>query len=312
MRSETRDRAEADAVRTARLRKLVVVGVGLIGGSFALALKRAGAVATVVGVGRGASNLDTAARLGIIDRTWTQDQDWTAELADADLVLLATPVGQMPALLAAIAPALGPTTVVTDAGSIKQGVVDAARRHLGAAMPRFVPGHPIAGTEHSGAAAASESLFRGKSIILTPVPETTIDAQKVAATAWTDCGGVVRVLDSVRHDEIFAAVSHLPHALAFALVAQLAGRGDAAEYFRYAASGFRDFTRLASSDPEMWRDICLGNVDALRNELFAYRSEIDRLDALLGSADGAGLAALFQSARGARNAWLADRPGDPD
>jgi prephenate dehydrogenase len=287
------------------LGKVVVVGVGLIGGSFSLALKRAGAVATVVGVGRGASNLDTARQSGIADRTWTQDQRWTDELIDADLVLLATPVGQIPALLAAIAPALGQATVVTDAGSTKQDVIAAARSCLGAALPRFVPGHPIAGAERSGAAAASDALFRGRSVILTPLPETAADAQKRVANAWAACGGVVGTLGAARHDEIFAAVSHLPHALAFALVAQLEARADAVDYFRYAATGFRDFTRLASSDPEMWRDVCLGNAAALRRELSAYRAELDRLDALLVSADGDGLIALFERARDARNAWLA-------
>jgi prephenate dehydrogenase len=284
---------------------VVVVGVGLIGGSFALALKAAGAVATVVGVGRGASNLSSARQWGIADRTWTQDQRWTDELVDADLVLLATPVGQIPALFAAIAPALGPATVVTDAGSTKQDVIAAARRYLGAALSRFVPGHPIAGTERSGAAAASDALFRGRSVILTPLAETSADAQKRVADAWTACGGVVGRLEPARHDEIFAAVSHLPHALAFALVAQLAARADAADYFRYAATGFRDFTRLASSDPEMWRDVCLGNATALRCELATYHAELDRLDALLVSADGDGLVALFERARAARNAWLA-------
>ena len=308
----TPGRAKADAVRAPALGKVVVVGVGLIGGSFALALKAAGAAATVVGVGRGASNLNLARQLGIADRTWTQDQRWTDELTDADLVLLATPVGQIPALLAAIAPALGRATVVTDAGSTKQDVIAAARRYLGAAFPRFVPGHPIAGAERSGAAAASDALFRGRSVILTPLPETTADAQKRVVAAWNACGGVVSTLEPARHDEIFAAVSHMPHALAFALVAQLAERADAVDYFRYAATGFRDFTRLASSDPEMWRDVCLGNAAALRRELSAYRAELDRLNALLLSSDGDGLVALFERARDARNAWLARHRDDND
>ena len=298
-------RTGADAVRGAALAKVVVVGVGLIGGSFALAQKRAQAVATVVGVGRSASNLETARRLGIIDRSWTQDQRWTDELGDADLVLLATPVGQMPALFAAVAPALGPATVLTDAGSTKQDVIAAARSCLGHALPRFVPGHPIAGTERSGAAAASESLFRDRPVILTPLPETAIDAQQRVDDAWTACGAAVSTLGALRHDEIFAAVSHLPHALSFALLSQLARRADAEDYFRYAATGFRDFTRLAGSDPEMWRDVCLGNAAALRRELASYRVELDRLDSMLSAADGDGLAALFTRARHARDAWLA-------
>jgi prephenate dehydrogenase len=299
-------------VRAAALGKVVIVGVGLIGGSFALALKRAGAVATVVGVGRSASNLDTARKLGIADRTFAHDQRWTDELADADLVLLATPVGQIPALFGTIAPALGSATVLTDAGSTKQDVIAAARRYLGGALPRFVPGHPIAGTERSGAAAASDSLFHDKMVILTPLAETAVDAQKRVADAWITCGGVVSALDAARHDEIFAAVSHLPHALAFALVGELAARADAADYFRYAATGFRDFTRIASSDPEMWRDVCLGNATALRRELSAYRAALDRLDALLVAADGDGLGALFERARDARDAWLVRHRDDLD
>lgn len=294
------------------IEKIVVVGVGLIGGSFALALQRAGAVAAVVGVGRGKANLETARQMGIAVRTWTLDERWDDELGDADLVLLATPVGQMPGLFSRIAPALGPATVVTDAGSTKQDVVAAARRHLGAALPRFVPGHPIAGTEHSGAAAASASLFTGKSIVLTPLAETAAEAEARVADAWGRCGGIVSILDPVRHDQVFAAISHLPHALAFALVAQLARRPDADDYFRYAASGFRDFTRLAGSDPEMWRDICLANAVALRSELATYRAELERLDAMLVSRDGAGLAELFDGARQSRDAWLVDHRVDRD
>jgi len=288
----------------ARIGKLVVVGVGLIGGSFALALKRCGAATRVVGVGRSHSNLGAAQRRGIVDRAFTLDEAWTAELADADLVLLATPVGQMPSLFAAIAPELGAHTVVTDAGSTKQDVIAAARESLGSALPRFVPGHPIAGTEHSGATAAFEALFRDKQVVLTPLAETDPDALAQVSACWTRCGAIVRHLDPLRHDAIFAAVSHLPHALAFALVAELAARPDAEECFAFAGSGLRDFTRLASSQPEMWRDVCLANRDALRRDLAAYRDELDRVDALLAASDGGALLRLFESARSARDRWL--------
>jgi len=291
--------------------KLVIVGVGLIGGSFALALKHAGTLGAVVGVGRSQANLDAARRLSIVERTFRLDENWTAELADADLVLLATPVAQMPALFAAIAPHLGPSAIVTDAGSTKQDVVASARRHLGRALHRFVPGHPIAGTEHSGASAAFPSLFREKNVVLTPLLETEAEATERVTACWTQCGAVVRMLDPARHDAIFAAVSHLPHALAFALVAELAARRDAADYFRYAASGFRDFTRLASSHPEMWRDICVANSEALRHELAAYRAELERIDALLAAGDANALARLFETARSARDAWMA-RGGNDD
>jgi prephenate dehydrogenase len=289
--------------------KLVVVGVGLIGGSFALALKRSGATAHVVGVGRSRENLAAAQRRGIVDAALTLDEAWTDELADADLVLLATPVGQMPGLLAAIAPRLGAHTVLTDAGSTKQDVIAAARACLGAALPCFVPGHPIAGTEHSGARAALDGLFRDKQVVLTPLAETAPEALARVSACWTRCGALVRLLDAARHDAIFAAVSHLPHALAFALVAELAARPDADECFAFAGSGLRDFTRLASSQPEMWRDVCLANRDALRRELSAYRDGLGRIDALLAAADGAGLLQLFERARNARAGWLARAAG---
>jgi prephenate dehydrogenase len=287
------------------LAKLIVVGVGLIGGSFALALRNVGAVRCVVGVGRSNANLDAAQRQGITDRTYTMAQAWHTELCDADLVLLAAPVGQMPELFATIAPHLGAATIVTDAGSTKQDVIAAARRHLGAALPRFVPGHPIAGTEHSGAAAAFASLYRDKNVILTPVFETSAEAVARVGACWTQCGGLVSQLDAARHDALFAAVSHLPHALAFALVGELAARPDADDFFRYAAGGFRDFTRLASSHPEMWRDICIANRHALRTELATYRAALDRIDSMLVAGDGAALERFFAGARDARNAWLA-------
>ena len=294
------------------LGKIVVVGVGLIGGSFALALKRGGAVASVVGLGRGRANLDAALKLGVVDRAYTFEGSWRGEMTDADLVMLATPVGQMPAMFAAIAPHLRAATVITDAGSTKQNVVAAARAHLGSALSRFVPGHPIAGTEHSGAAAAFESLFRGKNALLTPLPETLPSAVERVAECWRVCGARVGHLTPARHDELFAAVSHLPHVLAFALVSELASRPDADEYFRYAASGFRDFTRLAASDPEMWRDICLANGEAVRRELNAYRAELERIDRLLAAADGGAMNALFVSAREARRAWLAAHRGSEE
>jgi len=294
------------------LSKLVVIGVGLIGGSFALALKQAQAVRLVVGVGRSSRNLDVARRLGIADRTYTLREAWTGELHEGDLIMLATPVGQMPSLFETIARHVGRSSVLTDAGSTKRDVIAAARSHLGGSLSRFVAGHPIAGTEHSGAAAAFDSLYRDKAVVLTPIEATDADAVDRVSAAWTQCGAAVSVLDAERHDSIFAAVSHLPHALAFALVAELAAREDAAEYFRYAASGFRDFTRLAGSDPEMWRDICVANASALRLELNVFREQLARLDSLLAAPDSDALAALFTSARSARNAWLAMRDRDTE
>jgi len=295
-----------------RIGKLVVIGVGLVGGSFALALKAAGRVETVVGVGRGSANLEHARSRGIVDHAILIDADWTRELADADLVLLATPVAQFPVLFAALAGKLSPAAVLTDAGSTKQNVIAAARRHLGATLARFVPGHPIAGTEHTGAAAAFATLFRDRNVVLTPIAETDPGAVSTVAGLWAACGGEVRMLDSATHDRIFAAVSHLPHLLAFALVDLLAARPDAAEVFRYAASGFRDFTRIAAGSPEMWRDISLANRDALLGEIDAYRAELDRIAAMVAAGDGTALEAVFARASVARREWGARfRQGPP-
>jgi prephenate dehydrogenase len=286
-----------------RIDKLVIVGVGLIGGSFALAQKAARATGSVVGVGRGRINLEEAANLGIVDRFVLLTDDWTAEISTADVVLLATPVAQYPSLFCAIAPHLGPHTIVTDAGSTKQDVIAAARAALGAALPRFVPAHPIAGTEHSGAAAAFPALFADRNVVLTPTPETDPLALATVAAAWQTCGARIRTLDAALHDRIFAAVSHLPHLLAFALVDELAARPDAEVLFRFAASGFRDFTRIAASSPEMWRDISLANRDALLAELAAFRAQLDRMATQLEARDGRGLEAMFAKARNARRSW---------
>ena len=288
-----------------RLRKLLIVGVGLIGGSYALALRSAGCVDRIVGVGRSRPNLDAARRLGIVDAHAGVDDDWAGELADADLVLVATPVAQYPGLFARMAGKLGPRTIVTDAGSTKQDVIAAARATLGAAWPRFVPGHPIAGTEHSGAEAAFPTLFQDRNVVLTPVAETDNAATTMVAALWEMCGSRVRRLDAAAHDRIFAAVSHLPHLLAFALVDAFAARSDAEDIFRFAASGFRDFTRIAGSSPEMWRDITIANRAAVASELAAFRAQLDRIAAMVEAGDGNALADVFARARDARRQWEA-------
>jgi prephenate dehydrogenase len=285
----------------ARLEKLVVVGVGLIGGSFALALKGAGAVNRVIGVGRGAQNIRRALELKIIDAAGALD---AATLADADLVLLAAPVGQMQTLMRSIAPVLGARTVVTDAGSTKRDVVELARRELKGALARFVPGHPIAGTENSGAEAAIAGLYRERKVVLTPLEENEPKAIALVRSAWEQCGASVSELKPEEHDAVFAAVSHLPHVLAYALVDQVARHPNAAQLFSYAAGGFRDFTRIASSPPEMWRDICLANREALLAELDRYRGGLDELRAILERSDARALEALFSGARDARKRWL--------
>ncbi|MEP7205903.1 MAG: prephenate dehydrogenase/arogenate dehydrogenase family protein [Casimicrobiaceae bacterium] len=301
------------------LGKLVVIGVGLIGGSLALALRAAGAVREVVGVGRTRANLEQAAARGIVDRHWLLDDAWQRELGDADVVVYATPVGELPALFAASALHAGARTVLTDAGSTKQDVIAAASAALGAAFPRFVPAHPIAGTEHTGAAAAFATLFADRNVVLTPLASTDSRALQQVESLWTTAGARVRHLDPALHDSIFAAVSHLPHVLAFALVEELAARPDAESFFAFAASGFRDFTRIAAGSPEMWRDIALANREALLAEIATYRAQLDAIGAMIDARDAAALHAVFTRASDARRSWgrargtvvPADGPRDP-
>jgi prephenate dehydrogenase len=287
-----------------KIGKLVVIGVGLIGGSFALALKRARAVKLVVGVGRTRRNLADALELGIIDEA-TQDAGLAVQ--DADLVLLATPVGQMPALMRSIAPRLAPHTVVTDAGSTKSDVIAHARKHLAGRLARFVPAHPIAGTERSGAAAAFPDLFRGRRVILAPQPVTAAGAVRLVRSAWETCGARVSSLTAREHDDIFAAVSHLPHVVAYALVNALARRADAPRLFGFSAGGLRDTVRIAGSSPEMWSDICLANRDALLAALARYEKELARMRAAIRAGDRAALMRDFERARASRERWLVKR-----
>jgi len=303
-----------------RLDTVVVAGVGLIGASFALALRAAGHARTVVGIGRTRANLDAAIARGAIDRGHEVQSDWLHELAGADLVLIATPVAQVEPLLARIGPHLGARSVVTDAGSTKQDVVAAAHAVLGDALPRFVPAHPIAGSDRTGAVAGDAALFRDREVIVTPLAETAPDALRVASAAWAATGARVSSLTPERHDRLLAAVSHLPHMLAFALVDELARRSDAAETFAHAGSGLRDVTRIAASSPEMWRDIALANREALADELALYQGALDRLAQSLADGDGRALEQLFARAATARQAWSASptyprtpgAPGDDD
>ena len=284
-----------------KIGKLVVIGVGLIGGSFALALRRARAVERIVGVGRTRRNLADALRLKAIDEA---SQDPARAVRGADLVLLATPVGQMPAVMTAIAPYLPAHVVVTDTGSTKRDVIACARRFLGGHLPRFVPAHPVAGTEMSGAAAAFPELFRGRNVILTPQAGTAAGAVTLVRRAWEACGARVVRLDAAAHDELLAAVSHLPHVIAFALVNMLAGRRNPARLFSLSAGGLRDTVRIAGSSPEMWADICVANRDALLAALEAYESELEQTRAAIERADAAELRRLFARARSAREKWL--------
>jgi prephenate dehydrogenase len=287
--------------RIVPVRKLVIFGVGLIGGSFALALKQKRAVGRVVGVGRSRANLLTARRLGIIDEI---GKDAASAVTDADLVLVAVPLAQTGAVLSHIAPHLDPRAIVTDAGSTKHEVIAWARRHLGSAFPRFVPAHPIAGTEKSGAAAAHAKLFENHQLIITPQPETDAAAVKRVAALWRLVGMRVAMFDAAEHDRIYAAISHLPHVISYALVNYIAERPDGKKLFRHTGGGFRDASRLGGSSPEMWRDICCANRDALLQALDGYLAELEVLRGMIEGGDGDALLERFAHSRAARAKWL--------
>ncbi|HQU15379.1 MAG: prephenate dehydrogenase [Chromatiales bacterium 21-64-14] len=280
--------------------RLCVIGVGLIGGSLARAARGAGVCAEVVGCGRSVANLDRALELGVIDR---YEQDPVRAVAGADLVVLAVPLGGIGALLVQLAPRLAPDALVTDVGSTKGSVVAAARAALGAGCARFVPGHPIAGTEQSGVEASRADLFQDRCTILTPLAETAPHALAGIRGLWEAVGSRVVEMEPDHHDTVLAAVSHLPHLLAYGLVDWVVQRPDGVELLRYAGGGFRDFTRIASSDPVMWRDICAANRDAIVAALSGFHAHLGGLLDALRRGDGAQLEGLFRGAKAARDRW---------
>lgn len=282
------------------MKKLVIFGVGLIGGSVALALKKQADAPRCIGIGRNRANLDQALALGVIDEI---SNDIASALIDADMVLIAAPVAQTKNILESIQPYLGVDTIITDAGSTKTDVLAIAKAVLGKQANQFVGGHPIAGAEKSGATAAIADLYIGKNVVLTPSSENSQKAINEVRQLWQDCGATVVEMNAERHDSIFATVSHLPHLLAFALVDDMASRNNAEELFNFAASGFRDFTRIAGSSPEMWRDISLANKTALLNEISAYEQALSKLKQTLANEDAETLQALFERASHARNQW---------
>lgn len=286
-------------------RKVVIFGVGLIGGSFALALARARAVEKggLIGFSRTATYQKKSAVLQrIVDHSGTQE-DLGDKLDDADLILLALPVGQTANILALIRPHLKDRTIITDAGSTKSDVVTAARKVLGERVCQFVPGHPIAGAELSGPEAANAELFQNKRAVLTPLPENSKASVARVRQAWELCGAAVSEMTPQQHDEVFAAVSHLPHLLSFALVHDIAQRDNREQLLSFAAGGFRDFTRIAASSPEMWRDICMANREALLRELRQYADELHVLYRALDNNDATKLEEIFSLARETRSAW---------
>lgn len=279
--------------------KLALLGVGMIGGSVARAWRRGGVVSEVVGCDLDAGALERARALGVIDHAAA---DVAAAVARADLVVLATPVGAMPAQFEAMAATLPRDAIVTDVGSTKGDVIAAARRALGARLPRFVPAHPIAGRELPGVEHATADLFDGKLVVTTPLAETDTVALATIERIWCAAGARVERMDAVEHDRVFAAVSHLPHLLAFALVARIASEPDGERKLGFAGAGFRDFTRIAASSPAMWRDIALANRAALGDELRGYRALLDELQQAVDGADAAALERVFDLASRTRRA----------
>jgi prephenate dehydrogenase len=280
------------------LNQLTIIGVGLIGGSLALALKQAGYCRRIIGIGRSAERLQAACKALVIDEGTT---DYAEGLADADMILVAVPLNAYVDAFKQIKGRFKADAVITDAGSAKACVIEDAARVFGKVPPNFVPGHPIAGTEKSGFEAAFPELYRKRRVVLTPTASTSSRAVDAVADMWQAAGAVVEITDAAHHDRVLAATSHLPHILAFGLVDSLARENDVEEIFRFAAGGFRDFTRIAASDPAVWRDICLRNREALLNVLRSYRGDLDELETAIVDGDAAKLMEIFTRAKTARD-----------
>jgi prephenate dehydrogenase len=291
--------AAAEATGQARVGVLAVVGVGLIGGSFAAALRAAGKVDRVLGVGRHAHTLQQARRLGLIDEA----VDLRQAAAGADLIMLATPVGAMGRILSELKPHLRAQTLVTDVGSTKADVARTARAALGECAAQFVPGHPIAGAERTGPEAADANLYRGRNVVLTPLPENAIEARLRLTGLWESCGARVLTMEPEAHDVVLASVSHVPHFLASVYMEQVAASRDSDVRLSLAGTGFRDFTRIAAGSAEMWRDIFLANRAAVLSELREIRQALAQAEQALEREDGQDLYDWLERAALARRLW---------
>jgi prephenate dehydrogenase len=287
------------------LNKVAIIGVGLMGGSLAAAMKAKGLCAHIVGIGRKKSTLDEALALGLID-SFSLDM---SAVSGCDLVVLCAPVAQTESVLTAMRPYLSATTLITDVGSTKQDVVQAAKRVLGSGdlpsdlIANFIPAHPIAGKAQHGPAAADAVLYLGKRVVITPLAENRVEAVATIAKLWESVGASVSQMSPLRHDTVFSSVSHLPHLLAYALVAQIAQSEDAQMKFAYAGAGFRDFTRIAASSPEMWRDVFSANKEALLKDVRTYQAMLGYMEELLVTDNFKGLEKLIDKAATARKAW---------
>ena len=275
---------------------VTIVGVGLIGASLGLALKKAGVVTKVLGVGRSKTNLDQAQKMGAIDGV----VDLVGAAKQSDVIVLCIPVAQMRSAFEVIEPHLEPRTMITDAGSTKGDVILAAKEVLGKKVCQFVPAHPIAGGAQHGASAAKADLFQGKHTIICPLQENSPQDTALITGFWETVGSTVKKIGSVQHDAIYAAVSHLPHLLSYALMASVVNSEDADQKLDHVGAGFKDFTRIAASNPEMWRDICLGNRTAILKELDQYLLIVNHMRKLVAEGDGDGLEKLFNQASRAR------------
>jgi len=276
-----------------------IVGVGLIGASLGLALKGAGVVREVIGVGRCSANLDQAKKMGAIDRV----ADLAEAVQSSQWIVLCVPVAQMRAIFTQLEPHLGSNTLITDAGSTKSDVILAAKEVLGKKVCQFIPAHPIAGGAQHGAAAARADLFQGKQTIICQLQENSAADVALVEEFWKVLGSNIKRISAVQHDAIYAAVSHLPHILSYALMASVLNSEDAEQKLGHAGAGFRDFTRIAASSPEMWRDICIANKQAILKELDQYLSVTGRLREMIAKEDAAGLEKVFQKASQARQKW---------
>lgn len=283
---------------TSKANSICIIGTGLIGGSLALALRRAKFCQQITGAGRTEATLKKAVELGVIDNYQT---DLAEAVSDADIVVVAVPLGAMKSVFEQIAPGLSETAVITDAGSAKQSVIRDALAVFGDKANRFVAGHPIAGTERSGVAAAFQELYDERRVILTPTETTDDDATELVRAMWQAAGAEVETMNAEHHDLVLAGTSHLPHLLAFGLVDCLNNLEDIDEIFRFAAGGFRDFTRIASSDPIMWRDICLSNREDVMAMMKIYKEEMEKMYRALENNDAKQLEEVFTRAKKTRD-----------
>ncbi len=282
-------------------RRILIFGVGLIGGSLSLALRKSGYTGKIVGIDRSKEVLERAHQLGLIDEIAVSTPEAVSE---ADLILIAAPVAQTGTILSLIKPYLQDSVVVTDVGSTKSDVVAVAYQVLGEKVGCFIPSHPIAGREKNGPDAAVNDLFDGKKLVITPLPENSKkDVNRIAAM-WQQCQAIIHYMSPDDHDNVFALVSHLPHLLSYVLVDQVARHNNADLMFQYAASGFRDFTRIAGSSPEMWRDISMANKKQLLSELDNYLIELGQIRSMLAAGDAEGINQIYTNAQKARYDWI--------